>query len=135
MTVGGAAGLGVVVLVVVLGGPEWAGFRDLRRNLVLGLAERLDQSRTIDEVIVATSTSPKDELIARLCAAAPFPVIVKETGFGIAPALVRELVAAGASLVDIAGAGGTNWITVESHGLDREAAEVLLKDLPAVQDP
>jgi isopentenyl-diphosphate Delta-isomerase len=63
------------------------------------------------------------EAIARLCATAPFPVIVKETGFGIGPALVRELVAAGAALVDIAGAGGTNWITVESHRLDGEAAE------------
>jgi isopentenyl-diphosphate delta-isomerase len=62
------------------------------------------------------------EPLARLCAAAPFPVIVKETGFGIGPALVRELVAMGVSYVDIAGAGGTNWVSVESFRLEPEAA-------------
>lgn len=62
------------------------------------------------------------EPLARLCASAPFPVIVKETGFGISPALVRELVAMGVSYVDIAGAGGTNWVSVESFRLESEAA-------------
>jgi isopentenyl-diphosphate Delta-isomerase len=57
------------------------------------------------------------QAIARLCEASPFPIIVKETGFGIGPGLVRELLRAGVSYVDLAGAGGTNWITVESHRL------------------
>jgi isopentenyl-diphosphate Delta-isomerase len=56
--------------------------------------------------------------IARWCESCPLPVIVKETGFGIRAALVRELLDAGAAYVDIAGAGGTNWITVESYRLD-----------------
>ena len=60
------------------------------------------------------------EAIARLCEASHVPVIVKETGFGIGPGLVRELLRAGASYVDLAGAGGTNWITVESYRLSAE---------------
>jgi len=66
------------------------------------------------------------EAIARLCEASPLPVIVKETGFGIGPALVQELLRAGAAYVDLAGSGGTNWIAVESYRLpaeDRRAAE------------
>lgn len=58
--------------------------------------------------------------IARLCEASPFPAIVKETGFGIGPGLVRELLRAGVAYVDLAGAGGTNWITVESYRLSAE---------------
>ncbi|ADI38473.1 type 2 isopentenyl-diphosphate Delta-isomerase [Waddlia chondrophila] len=43
------------------------------------------------------------------------PVIVKETGFGISPKEVKKLIAMGTHYVDLAGAGGTNWITVEQH--------------------
>jgi isopentenyl-diphosphate delta-isomerase type 2 len=60
--------------------------------------------------------------LLRLCQDAPLPVIVKETGFGIRPGLVRALLDAGAAYVDLAGAGGTNWILVEAH---REAEEDL----------
>jgi isopentenyl-diphosphate delta-isomerase type 2 len=58
--------------------------------------------------------------IAKLCEECPLPVIVKETGFGIVPSLVRELLGSGAAYVDLAGAGGTNWITVESFRLSAE---------------
>lgn len=60
------------------------------------------------------------QAIARLCEASSVPIIVKETGFGIGPGLVRELLRAGVSYVDLAGAGGTNWITVESYRLPAE---------------
>jgi isopentenyl-diphosphate delta-isomerase type 2 len=59
--------------------------------------------------------------IARFISRAPYPVIVKETGFGIAPDESRFFLDAGAAYVDIAGAGGTNWISVESYR-DNEAA-------------
>ena len=60
------------------------------------------------------------DAIARLCARSPVPVIVKETGFGILPRRARELFEAGAAYVDVAGAGGTNWISVESYRLSDE---------------
>jgi isopentenyl-diphosphate Delta-isomerase len=53
------------------------------------------------------------ERIAALCAALPVPVVVKEVGFGLAPADVAALAGAGVAGVDVAGAGGTNWARVE----------------------
>jgi isopentenyl-diphosphate delta-isomerase type 2 len=58
--------------------------------------------------------------IARLCEGSPVPIIVKETGFGIRPVLVSELLARGVSYVDVAGAGGTNWISVEAYRVPEE---------------
>ena len=55
-----------------------------------------------------------EDFIAR----SPRPVIVKETGFGIAPDEVDWLLKVGAASVDLAGAGGTNWLTVEAYRLD-----------------
>jgi isopentenyl-diphosphate delta-isomerase type 2 len=59
--------------------------------------------------------------IARFISRAPYPVIVKETGFGIAPDESSFFLEAGAAYVDIAGAGGTNWISVEAYR-ENEAA-------------
>lgn len=56
-------------------------------------------------------------------AKSPRPVIVKETGFGIAPEEADWLLKAGAAFVDTAGAGGTNWLTVEAYRLDEAGFE------------
>lgn len=65
--------------------------------------------------------------IRSFCEISPVPVIVKETGFGLAPHEVDSLFAAGAKYVNVAGSGGTNWITVEAYrdqaGFDETAAE------------
>lgn len=51
------------------------------------------------------------------------PVIVKETGFGLAPDEADWLLKIGAAAVDVAGAGGTNWLTVEAYRLDEAGQE------------
>lgn len=54
----------------------------------------------------------KDKLTAFI-AQAPYPVIVKETGFGFAPDELAFLASSGARYIDVAGKGGANWILIE----------------------
>ncbi len=64
------------------------------------------------------------DAIRRFIEASPIPVIVKETGCGIAPKEAVELLAMGAGYVDVAGSGGTNWILVEAaRGGTRELSD------------
>ena len=58
--------------------------------------------------------------IARLCRQAPYPVIVKEVGWGISGEVARQLEVAGVAAVDLAGSGGTSWSRVEGHRLASE---------------
>jgi isopentenyl-diphosphate delta-isomerase len=51
--------------------------------------------------------------IAHIVATAKIPIIVKETGCGLSAEAARQLVGAGVTTVDVAGAGGTSWVAVE----------------------
>ena len=53
--------------------------------------------------------------IATICDRLPVPVIIKEVGNGISAAMAQQLIAAGVSGIDVAGAGGTSWAKVESE--------------------
>lgn len=54
------------------------------------------------------------EAIAQLVSESAVPIVVKETGCGLAPATLARLRDAGVRWVDIAGAGGTTWTGVEA---------------------
>jgi isopentenyl-diphosphate delta-isomerase len=53
--------------------------------------------------------------IAEVCCTIGVPVIVKEVGWGISREAARQLIEAGVSAIDVAGAGGTSWSQVEMH--------------------
>ncbi|WP_080834735.1 type 2 isopentenyl-diphosphate Delta-isomerase [Cohnella massiliensis] len=53
--------------------------------------------------------------IGELCRRLPFPVGVKEVGWGIAADVSERLADAGVAFLDVAGAGGTSWSQVEKH--------------------
>jgi len=55
------------------------------------------------------------------------PVIVKEIGYGISKEVAKELERVGVKAIDVAGAGGTNWIKIEmtrAMEIDKEKAEL-----------
>ena len=54
------------------------------------------------------------EQIEKMARRLPVPVIVKETGCGMAGEQIRSLASAGVRAVDVGGAGGTNFIAVEA---------------------
>jgi len=54
------------------------------------------------------------ESIQDLCAAVDFPVIAKEVGCGISGDVAVRLEKAGVAAIDVAGAGGTSWVKVDS---------------------
>lgn len=54
------------------------------------------------------------DAIASLAATLPVPVIAKETGCGLAPAVLERLRGAGVAWVDVSGTGGTSWTGVEA---------------------
>lgn len=62
--------------------------------------------------------------IKKICELLPYPVIVREVGFGISESVARNLIKIGVSGIDVGGAGGTSWAEVEKL---RSQDEVLKK--------
>ena len=62
--------------------------------------------------------------ISEIAEAIGVPVIVKETGAGIAAEEAKLLEAAGVAGIDVAGAGGTSWAAVEYYRAKRDQDEL-----------
>jgi isopentenyl-diphosphate Delta-isomerase len=68
--------------------------------------------------------------IEKLISGLPVPVGIKEVGMGIDKVTAEKLISAGAQFIDVAGAGGTSWVQVESYRSEdaarKKAAEAFL---------
>ena len=63
--------------------------------------------------------------IAMLARSLPIPLIVKEIGAGLSAGVIRRLLDAGVTVIDVAGAGGTSWAGVEAlRTKDAESARL-----------
>jgi isopentenyl-diphosphate delta-isomerase len=65
--------------------------------------------------------------IEKLCSQLEVPVGIKEVGWGIDGELAKQLVSAGISFIDVAGAGGTSWSQIEKY----RTPDPLLKEAAA----
>ncbi|MBN2443434.1 MAG: type 2 isopentenyl-diphosphate Delta-isomerase [Spirochaetales bacterium] len=89
----------------------------IKKLEVQGLVIHLNPGQELFQRNGDTDFRGLKDALSRFCEKAAFPVIIKETGFGIPPVLIDFFISLGIAYVDLAGKGGTNWVTVESYGL------------------
>jgi isopentenyl-diphosphate Delta-isomerase len=127
---GGQAGLGMALRLKAPDTPILAniGAAQLTRGFGVDEARRALDMIAADALIVhlnplQEACQPEGDrdwwgveaALESLIKALDAPVVVKETGAGISAATARRLFAMGVAAVDVAGAGGSNWATVEGE--------------------
>ena len=77
----------------------------------------------LQEAVMADGNTNFSGLLKKIesvCKTLTVPVIAKEVGWGISNQTAKQLVDAGVSALDVAGAGGTSWTEVEMHRAQNE---------------
>ena len=90
----------------------------LKRLEVQGLVLHLNPGQELFQADGDRDFRGLYDTIARYIDISPVPILVKETGFGIRPAATNALLSLGVDYVNVAGSGGTNWVSVESYRYD-----------------
>jgi isopentenyl-diphosphate delta-isomerase len=109
-------------LVANIGGPQIIGKNGLKRVKKVvemieadALAVHLNSLQEAVQTEGETSYAGIVENIKEITSAFDIPVIVKETGAGIAAEDAKKVEEGGVSGIDVAGAGGTSWAAVEYY--------------------
>jgi isopentenyl-diphosphate Delta-isomerase len=90
----------------------------LKRLEVQGLVVHLNPGQELFQTDGDRDFRGLYDTIARYVDMSPVPILVKETGFGIRPAATQALLSLGVEYVNLAGSGGTNWVSVEGYRYD-----------------
>ncbi len=77
------------------------------------LAVHLNPLHEVVQPYGTTSFKGVLEAIKSVAEGLPIPIIVKEVGYGICAELSRRLEEIGVAVIDVGGAGGTNWALIE----------------------
>ncbi len=78
------------------------------------LAVHLNPAQEIAQNVGHKNWKGVNDAIKKLCSEIKVPVIVKEVGNGISGEVAKRLERAGVDAIDVAGAGGTSWIKVDT---------------------
>jgi len=109
-------------IIANIGGPQLVskyGVKEAKRAVDMIKANALAvHLNSLQEAVQPEGDTNYANLFQNICKLAqelPVPVIVKETGAGIAAEEAAMLEAAGVAGIDVAGAGGTSWAAVEYY--------------------